>query len=287
MRRWRSTDSAREHDTYVAAAQRAASAAVLLADMDKKEDSAPAWRAFASTRVRVQRKHYLIAAAAACVAFVMGGFFAFYVGEARGHELAVAAVTASATTSPRIPAQPMHVASAPTHHASRQKAASPLDAVTQGGSAAAQLLVGMRYLKGEGVAPDQPLAAQYIRHAAEQQEPMAQYWLATMYEHGDGLAADSAEAVKWYEAAAGQGNRKAMHALGVAYAEGRGTSKDYSQAARWFTKAASLGLVNSQFNLGVLYERGLGVPQSLPDAYKWYAIAAAQGIRNPARASKF
>jgi TPR repeat protein len=271
---------------YVSAAQRAASAAVLLADIEKKDASSTdtsGWRSIASRRVRVRRSQYVIGASLAALAFVLGGFFAFYVGVARGHELAN--VTSVATT-----ASPAHVSAPLVQHRSLAKEAemsraaptNRLDLLAQQGNPRAQLLVGLKYLHGKGAAPDQPLAAQWIRRAAEQQQPMAEYWLATMFEHGDGVAPDSSEAVRWYEAAAAQGNRKAMHALGVDYAEGRGTSKDYSQAARWFTRAASLGLVNSQFNLGVLYERGLGVPQSLPDAYKWYAVAAQQGDQESA-----
>jgi localization factor PodJL len=155
---------------------------------------------------------------------------------------------------------------------------APLAALARTGSAHAELLLGLSYLRGDrGTSPDQPKAAEWIGRAAKQHEPVAQYWLGTLYEHGDGVSSDSSEAARWYEAAADQGNRKAMHALGVLYAQGLGIQKDYPAAARWFGKAAALGLVNSEFNLGVLYERGLGVPQSLREAYKWYAVAAAQG----------
>jgi TPR repeat protein len=267
---------------YAHAAQRAADAAAALADMDREPAAAPvpsAWRSFASTRVRVSRRQYLAASCAALLALVLGAFVAFYIGQAHGRELASLALR--------------HKAAVPSYHhvavakgapvrtvVQRRDAPSPLDrlaGLAQAGNAKAELLFGLRYLHGDGVAPNQSQAAQWVRRAAEQHDPLAQYWLGSLYEQGDGMAADSAEAVRWYEAAAGQGNRKAMHALGVAYAQGQGTQKDYSQAARWFTKAATLGLVNSQFNLAVLYERGLGVPQSLLDAYKWYAIAAAQG----------
>ena len=263
-----------EQETYFAAARRAASAAAVLVEMDQKPAKASPWRGFARRRVQLRRRHYVIAGCAAVLAFVLGAFVAFYVGEARGHELAATLAqpkqSQARKTVPR-PRKPAPV---------KVTSAAPLDRLTglaEAGNPKAELIVGLKYLHGDGAAPDQPMAAQWIRRAAEQHEPLAQYWLASLYEQGNGVAADSAEAVRWYEAAAGQGNRKAMHALGVAYAEGRGTQKDYSEAARWFAKAAALGLVNSEFNLGVLYERGLGVPQSLLDAYKWYAVAAAQG----------
>lgn len=152
-----------------------------------------------------------------------------------------------------------------------------LTTLANGGNSKAQLLLGLKFLDGDGVAVNEGEAAKWLQRAADQGEPIAQYRLGTLYERGHGVATDAAKATHWYEAAARQGNRKAMHNLAVAYAEGSGTAKNYNEAARWFGRAAALGLADSQFNLAVLYERGLGVPQSLTEAYKWYAIAATQG----------
>ena len=152
-----------------------------------------------------------------------------------------------------------------------------LTTLANGGNAKAQLLVGLKYLDGDGVAVNEAIAAKWLQRAADQGEPIAQYRLGTLFERGHGVATDLPKAVHLYEAAARQGNRKAMHNLAVAFAEGTGTPKNFTEAARWFGKAATLGLADSQFNLAVLYERGLGVPQSLTEAYKWYAIAATQG----------
>src|ERR1043166_2243328 len=265
-------------DDYLAAARRAASAAALLADIDdkRKSNARLGWRSLTDRRIRLSRKHYVIVACAAIIAFVAGAFVAFYVGEAQGRTLSVASATGVVTRQTEL--KPVRVKLSPRRaQAAAQTPLDRLSSLANEGNGTAELIVGLKYLHGDGVAVSLPEAAKWIRRAADQHEPMAQYWLATMYERGDGMAADAAEALRWYEAAAGQGNRKAMHALGLAYAEGRGTQKDMSEAARWFAKAAALGLVNSQFNLGVLYERGQGVPQSLLNAYQWYAIAAAQG----------
>ncbi len=161
--------------------------------------------------------------------------------------------------------------------ASPKPVADRLSLLADGGNAKAQLLLGLKYLDGEGVKADEARAATYLQRAAEQGEPVAQYRLGTMFERGQGLVSDQPKAVQWYDAAARQGNRKAMHNLAVAHAEGTGTAKNFAEAARWFARAAALGLADSQFNLAVLHERGLGVPQSLNEAYKWYAIAAVQG----------
>ena len=183
------------------------------------------------------------------------------------------------------PAQQKTVAAAPVStpapRATAKVAAIPaldrLTALANSGNSKAELIVGLKYLNGDGVPVNEVQGAKWLERAAEGGEPVAQYRLGTLYEHGKGVAVDPAKATHWYQAAAMQGNRKAMHNLAVAFAEGTGLKKDYAEAARWFSKAASLGLTDSQFNLAVLYERGQGVPQSLLDAYKWYAIAAAGG----------
>ncbi|MBL6852632.1 MAG: SEL1-like repeat protein [Alphaproteobacteria bacterium] len=179
------------------------------------------------------------------------------------------------------PVRPVPVAPAtPPAMPPQQAALTPLDKLTQmanAGNAKAELVVGLKYLDGDGVTASDSDAAKWLERAAEQGMAVAQYRLGTMYERGRGVPSDAAKAVKWYQLAAQAGNRKAMHNLAVAYASGAGVPKNLPEAARWFSKAAALGLADSEFNLAVLYERGLGVPQSLLDAYKWYAIAAAGG----------
>jgi localization factor PodJL len=160
------------------------------------------------------------------------------------------------------------------------KPSSPLErlsALASQGNGKAELLVGLKYLDGDGAPVNEAEAAKWLERASNQGEAIAAYRLGTLYERGLGVPADAAKAVQYYLAAARLGNRKAMHAAGVSYAQGVGTQKDLSQAAQWFSRAASLGFADSQFNLAVLYERGMGVQQSPIDAYKWYAIAAAQG----------
>jgi localization factor PodJL len=179
--------------------------------------------------------------------------------------------------SPKTEAPPQPTPAKP--HAPEKAAArgDRLTTLANGGNAKAQLLLGLKYLDGDGTTVNEAAAAKWLQRAADQGEPVAQYRLGTLYERGQGVATNRIKATHWYEAAARQGNRKAMHNLAVAYAEGTGTAKNYNEAARWFARAAALGLADSQFNLAVLYERGLGVPQSLTEAYKWYAIAATQG----------
>jgi TPR repeat protein len=240
-------------ETYLSAARRAAQTAAALAQMEK------------APRKKTVRNFWFnraSAALAACIAmiFVFGALIAFAMGEHTGRSTPVRMISARQSVL-------------------KLALASPLDrlsASAAAGNPQAQFLIGLRYLKGRGVAVNQPEAAKWIRRAAAHY-PVAQYWMGQITEYGEGVSADAGDALRWYKAAAAQGNRDAMYNLGVANAEGLGTQRDFAQSAHWFAKAAALGLTNAQFNLAVLFERGEGVRQSLPDAYKWYAIAAATG----------
>jgi TPR repeat protein/AcrR family transcriptional regulator len=156
---------------------------------------------------------------------------------------------------------------------------SRLRTLAESGKPNAELLIGLEYLDGEGVAKSDTSAYQWLARAAAKGQPLAQYNLGALWESGRGVHADAVQAFQWYGSSALRGNRRAMHNLAIAYAEGLGTTKNLPEAAHWFERAAMLGAVNSQFNLAVLYERGMGVKQSLADAYRWYAIAASHGDR--------
>lgn len=150
-------------------------------------------------------------------------------------------------------------------------------ALAKAHNAQAALIVGLKFLNGDGVASDLPSAVYWLGVAAKGHEPVAEYWLGTLYERGRGVAQDRDRAMQWYEAAAKAGNVKAMYRLGVAEVEGWSGEPDYAEGAQWFQAAASLGMIDAEYNLAVLYERGEGVAQNFGRAFTWYAIAAAQG----------
>ena len=135
------------------------------------------------------------------------------------------------------------------------------------------------YLWGEArlAANDYAQGPTFIRRAAQQGLPAAQYRLAKLHEKGLGVPRDLASARTWTERAAKGGNVSAMHDLAVFYADGEGGPQSYAAAAEWFRKAADFGLVDSQYNLAVLYENGLGISPSKTEALYWYEIAARNG----------
>lgn len=120
-------------------------------------------------------------------------------------------------------------------------------------------------------------AVPYLRKAAEQKQPHAQYWLGRCYANGKGVSKDDYEALKWYRKAAEQGYDKAQTNLGLRYATGKGVSQDYYEAAEWFRKAAEQGYASAQYSLGFSYEKGQGVSQDYYKAAEWYLKAAEQG----------
>lgn len=192
---------------------------------------------------------------------------------ANGFAAPAAGPDTAALATPTSPAP----SAGPPAPAAETAPADRLLAKAKAGSPQAALLLGLKYLDGDGIAANDAEAVHWLTSAAQMGEALAQYRLGTLYERGRGVAADPRQAFFWYKQAAVSGNRKSMHNLAVAYADGLGTDKNLTEAARWFRQAGDYGLTDSQFNLAVLYERGLGVVASLGEAYKWYMIAAAGG----------
>ena len=116
-----------------------------------------------------------------------------------------------------------------------------------------------------------------VKKAAEQGQVDAQLNLGVRYARGDGVTQDYAEAERWFRQAAEQGDADAQNNLGVMYDKGEGVPEDDAEAVRWFRQAAEQGLAEAQAFLGVMYAIGEGVPGDDIQAYAWISIAAAQG----------
>jgi localization factor PodJL len=272
-----------ENETYLTAARRAAMAAQTEQHQMVVRDKAPSRR--------MGRVKLMVLGSAAPAAVVVAGILALNRHTVTARPVLPPAAKIAATLQPlAMPtpvtaeaalALPQVVAAQPSDPTPAQTAASgSLDALVAhaaDGDTQAQRDLGLKYLAGDGVAPDEAAAAGWLMRAAYAGDGDAQYWLGTLYARGHGLPADAFQASHWYEAAARQGNARAMHSLAVAHFEGWGMAKDPAEAARWFARAAALGVVDSQYDLAVLYERGAGVEASRSEAYKWYAIAARSG----------
>src|SRR5712692_10533628 len=138
------------------------------------------------------------------------------------------------------------------------------------GDADAQVALAVLYAKGDGVAQDYAIAANWFRRAAEKGVMRAQYDLGVLYERGRGVPRDPAQAVTWYRKAAEQHHPLAQYNLAVAFTKGEGIRRDPFEAAVWYHRAAAQGVVAAMVNLAIVHERGEGVDASTADAYAWY-----------------
>ena len=152
-----------------------------------------------------------------------------------------------------------------------------------------QILLGLRYLHGMGVAADEAAAVNYLGQAAEQGYMDAQFNYGVCFVKGIGVPQDDKEAEKWFVKAteqltkiAEQGDAKAQMRLGEVYFDGVGIAKDEALGALWIQKAAEQGNAEAQHLFGMLYFRGRGVPEDEKEAENWFRKAKEQGHKEAA-----
>ena len=122
---------------------------------------------------------------------------------------------------------------------------------------------------------DDAQAAIWYRKAADQGNSVAEMMLGIHYEKGRGVAQDNAQALAWYRKAADQGYVLAQGKLGVVYQQGLGVAQDYAQAIAWYRKAIAQDDANSQAMLGSMYGQGLGVMRDDVVGYALLNLAAS------------
>jgi len=146
------------------------------------------------------------------------------------------------------------------------------------GSASAQVLVAIAYLRGDaGLARDSRLAAQWFEQAALKGNGYAEGRLADLYEAGDGVVQNLKVAADWRERAASRGNVEAQFKLGRMYLEGAGVARDRTRAISWLQRAADDGSGDAAYFLAKMYREGLGGPQDKALADHWAYKSSVQG----------
>lgn len=114
------------------------------------------------------------------------------------------------------------------------------------------------------------------RHSAEQGSASAQMLLGMAYLRGE-AAGSPAEGLHWLEQAALQGNAYAARQLGDEYAGGGHATRNPALAADWYARAAGRDDAEAQFRLGRLYlDSGSGITDKAA-ARRWLAKAAGNG----------
>lgn len=124
---------------------------------------------------------------------------------------------------------------------------------------------------------DSKAAAAAFQRLADQNIPLAQYWLAHMDELGLGIPRDAAKAIELYKKAAAQNIVAAETRLGESYLHGDITAPDFDSAKKYLDEAAYHGDDRAAMLLGQMYRLGLGVPASAKDAYAWSEVASVEG----------
>jgi uncharacterized protein len=140
------------------------------------------------------------------------------------------------------------------------------------GDAGAQLLLGLLYDNGVGVAQDKTKAFKWFRLAAEQGLPAAQYTLGGMYANGSGVSKDTNEQWKWWRLAAEQGFAEAQNKMGLRYQH-----RDSRKSIKWFLAAAEQEHIEAQYFLGWTFAHGEREVLNNVYAYMWWSIAGAAG----------
>jgi TPR repeat protein len=89
------------------------------------------------------------------------------------------------------------------------------------------------------VAPvNHALSFTWMKKAADQGMPEAQFAVGEAYRKGEGVATDHRSALHWYLKGARQGLAAAQIAAGAAYRDGKGVKRDARLASKWLRKAA-------------------------------------------------
>jgi TPR repeat protein len=141
------------------------------------------------------------------------------------------------------------------------------------GEALAQFSIGSLLYYGS---TDTAEAVDWLRKAAAQAYPPAEFQVGQLYEFGFGVDRDLPQALVWYRRAADHGSASAQRAVGECYQKGRGVAADAVEAVRWYTRAAGGDDLRAQYALGQMYFDGAGIPRDYVSAYVWFSIAASQ-----------
>jgi TPR repeat protein len=119
---------------------------------------------------------------------------------------------------------------------------------------------------------------------AEGGDAAAQLSLAIRFRDGNGVAKDDASAMKWAHRAADQGHAEAMDFVGFAYLRGAMVERNTGIAFGYF-KAAAAKSAAAAFNLGQCYFGAQGTDQDCAKGLEWWEKAAEQGHGRAAAAA--
>ena len=182
------------------------------------------------------------------------------------------------------------------------RAAELYQSAAEHGHADAQYNLGVMYSQGDGILRDRNRAValyrsaaeqghvdaqfnlgvlsyteefseslKWIRRAAEQDLPDAQYWLSELYQWSSANEAEREESKEWLRRAAESGHAEAQWSMYNTLVLDDG---DEVEATKWLRRSAENGKGTAQMIIGEMYALGDRVVQDDREAFKWFRRAA-------------
>ncbi|MDR3181596.1 MAG: sel1 repeat family protein [Planctomycetaceae bacterium] len=126
-------------------------------------------------------------------------------------------------------------------------------------------------------APENEEAFKWMKAAADQEHPDANYFLGNFYRDGTWVENDYPKAFACFMKAAELGNSDGMERLGNCYANGSEVQQDDTVAFEMYRRSAELGNPKGQYRLGLCYLNGQGCVRDTETAFRWISVAASSG----------
>ena len=150
-----------------------------------------------------------------------------------------------------------------------EKALKAFELSSKSGNLDSLTALGVMYLSGFGVEQDNKKGYTYIKTAADQSDPKAQYTLGALYYLGAGVTRDLNKAFYWLSLASDQSYLDAKYNLGVMYEFGEGVEQSHIRAYDYYIFAARQGNLDSQIKVAEMYKQGIGTDQDLEKSAYW------------------
>ena len=150
-----------------------------------------------------------------------------------------------------------------------EKALKAFELASKAGNLDALTALGVMHIGGIGVEQDNIEGYKYIKTAANQSDPKAQYTLGALYYLGAGVKKDLKIAFYWLNLASEQGYLDAKYNLGVMYEFGEGVTQSFEMAYENYIYAARQGNLESQIKVAKMYKTGIGVDQDFEKSSYW------------------
>jgi uncharacterized protein len=170
------------------------------------------------------------------------------------------------------------------------RAIAELEQACLGGDAVDCDELGMRHLRGEGVAKDPKKATTYFQRACDRGDARGCFNLGDSYQFGEGVPKDAAKAAALYLRACDGRDPEGCTELAMSHIAGDGVKQSEAQAALYADRACTLKNQLGCAILGAAYADGVeGYPQDVAKAKDLLFDACHKGTRysqEPDRAAR-